>query len=273
MSAESAATARSAPEMTSVPRRIINWAAAFEDGAIIRAAFFGLLSATAVILWLDYSDLMGADVRLQQPALSPILPAFDPKSPGGAAGPQVTTPMDLLRQPLEVKLTGGGVLALTGTIDPGAADRVAAEIAAHGEYIKIVALDSPGGAVADALAIGKLIRDKGLATSVAAGALCASSCPLVFAGGKERLATSQSAIGVHQIYAAAPTGSLSSRLAAAGSAMSEAQTLTAEISRYLRSMGISEEVWLRALETPPDRLTYFSTADLTGLKLVTKLTT
>jgi hypothetical protein len=259
--------------MASIPRRIIHWAAAFEDGAIIRAAFFGLLSATGVILWLDYSELSAQSPTAIAPALSPILPAFDPKSPGGAAGPEVTTPMDLLRQPLEVALTSGGVLALTGTIDPGAADRVAAEIAAHGEYITTVALDSPGGTVADALAIGKLIRERGFATSVAAGALCASSCPLVFAGGKQRLATAQSAIGVHQIYAAAPTGSLASRLAAAGTAMSEAQSMTAEISRYLGAMGISDEVWLRALETPPDRLTYFSTAELIDLKLVTKLTT
>ncbi|MDO8360357.1 MAG: hypothetical protein Q7T08_09995 [Devosia sp.] len=259
--------------MVSIPRRIIHWAAAFEDGAIIRAAFFGLLSATAVILWLDYSELSAQSPTAIAPALSPILPAFDPKSPGGAAGPEVTTPTEMLRQPLEVALTSGGVLALTGTIDPGAADRVAAEIAAHGEYITTVALDSPGGAVADALAIGKLIRDNGFTTSVAAGALCASSCPLVFAGGKQRLATAQSAIGVHQIYAAAPTGSLTSRLAAAGTAMSEAQSMTAEISRYLGSMGISDEVWLRALETPPDRLSYFSTAELIDLKLVTKLTT
>jgi hypothetical protein len=54
--------------------------------------------------------------------------------------------------------------------------------------------------------------------------------------------------------------------------MSEAQSMTAEISRYLSSMGISDEVWLRALETPPDRLSYFSPADLIDLKLVTKLT-
>ena len=67
------------------------------------------------------------------------------------------------------------MLALTGTIDPGAAERVKAEIDAHGEYIKTVALNSPGGAVAEALAIGKLIREKGFSTSVAAGALCASS--------------------------------------------------------------------------------------------------
>lgn len=258
--------------MASVSRRLINWAAAFEDGAIIRAAFFGLLTATGVILYLDYTDLMARQPLAIAPKYSPILPAFDPTVPDGKPGPQVTTPTETLRQPLTVQLIGGGVLALTGTIDPGAADRVKAEIAAHGEYIKTVALNSPGGAVTEALAIGALIRDKGYETSVAAGALCASSCPLVFAGGRERVATPQSAIGVHQIYAAAPTGSITSQLQAAGNATSEAQTLTAQISRYLSSMGVADEVWLRALETPPDRLTYFSADELKRLNLATRLT-
>jgi hypothetical protein len=55
--------------------------------------------------------------------------------------------------------------------------------------------------------------------------------------------------------------------------MSDAQTMTAEISRYLIAMGIDAEVWLRALETPPDRLSYFSADELTRLKLATRLST
>jgi hypothetical protein len=257
--------------MATLTRRVINWAAAFEDGPLIRAAFFGLLSATAVILYLDYTELMARTPAIDPGALTPILPAFDPATPDGKAGPQVTTPTDTLRQPLSVALVSGGVLSLTGTIDPGSSQRVAAEIAAHGEYIKTVALDSPGGALKDALAIGTLVRQKGYATSVASGALCASSCPLVFAGGVERLATDKSAIGVHQVYAAAPVGSTPVVLSA-GDAMSEAQTMTAEISRYLSQMGVGAEVWLRALETPPDRLTYFSARDLIDFKLATKVT-
>jgi hypothetical protein len=258
--------------MATVTRRIINWAAAFEDGAIIRAAFFGLLTVTGVILYLDYSELNASQpASAIAPDLMPILPAFDPSAPAGRPGPEVTTPTEELRQPLNVALVSGGTLQLTGTIDPGALARVQAEIEAHGEYIKTVALNSPGGAVAEALAIGRLVRDKGYATSVAAGALCASSCPLIFAAGRERIATPKSAIGVHQIYAAAPADSLLSRVAAAGQAMSDAQTLTAQISRYLRSMGIDEEVWLKALETPPDRLTYFSAEELKRLNLATRL--
>jgi hypothetical protein len=257
--------------MPTLSRRFINWAAAFEDGAIIRAAFFGLLTATGVILYLDYTELNARQPLAAAPDLSPILPAFDPTAPAGKPGPEVTTPMETLRQPLTVALVSGGVLQLTGTFDPGAADRVAAEINAHGEYIKTVALDSPGGAVNEALAIGTLIRDKGYATSVAAGALCASSCPLAFAGGRERLATEKSAIGVHQIYAAAPAGSLATQLQAAGNAMSDAQTMTAKISRYLSKMGVGSEVWLKALETPPDRLTYLSPDELIRLNLATRL--
>jgi hypothetical protein len=258
--------------MATVARRLVNWAAAFEDGAIIRAAFFGLLTATAVILYLDYTEL-----RAQQPPtvpgeLSPILPAFDPSAPGSVTGPEIATPMEVLRQPLEVKLGSGGALTVTGTILPGSAAAFASAVESYAEYIKSVVLNSPGGSVSDALAMGRLIRDKGLSTSVAAAALCASSCPLVFAGGKERLAAPNSAIAVHQIYAATTSDTtLASRLTAAGNAMSDAQTMTAEISRYLIEMGVDPEVWLRALETPPDRLSYFSPEDLIRLKLATRL--
>jgi hypothetical protein len=258
--------------MASVSRRLITWAAAFEDGAIIRAAFFGLLSATAVILWLDYTELTGQQPLALPTELAPILPAFDPSAPGGTPAPAVTTPMETLRAPLEVKLGSGGVLNVTGTILPGSAETFAAEVEAVAEYVKTVQLDSPGGSVGDALAMGRLIREKGFATSVAAGSLCASSCPLVFAGGAERVATPSSALAVHQIYAATPSDTpLASRLAAAGNAMSDAQTMTAEISRYLIEMGVDAEVWLRALETPPDRLSYFSSDDLIRLKLATRL--
>jgi hypothetical protein len=258
--------------MASAARRFINWAAAFEDGAIIRAAFFGLLSATAIILWVDYTELTGQQPLALPGELAPILPAFDPSAPGGTPGPDVTTPMETLRAPLAIKLGSGGVLSVTGTILPGSAETFATEVDSYAEYIKTVALDSPGGSVGDALAMGRLIRDKGFATSVAAGALCASSCPLVFAGGEARIAAPGAALAVHQIYAATPSDTpLASRLAAAGNAMSNAQTMTAEISRYLIEMGVDSEVWLRALETPPDRLSYFSPDDLIRLKLATRL--
>jgi len=98
--------------MASATRRLINWAAAFEDGALIRAAFFGLLSATAVILYLDYSELSSRAPPPDAGSLSPILPAFDPNAPQGTPGPEITTPPATLQAPLNVALVSGASVRL-----------------------------------------------------------------------------------------------------------------------------------------------------------------
>ena len=134
-----------------------------------------------------------------------------------------------------------------------------------------MALNSPGGSVDDALADQRADGERGFATSVADGALCASSCPLVLAGGKQRRATPGSAIGIHQIYAAVAPGALPAGLRAAGDAMSDAQQTTAVITRHLTAMGVDPALWLHALETPPDRLYYLSPDELTAYRLVTEM--
>jgi hypothetical protein len=72
-------------------------------------------------------------------------------------------------------------------------------LAKRGSYIKTVVLQSPGGSVSDALAMGRLIREKQFATEVEAERYCASSCPLVLAKGVEWRAGFNAAIGVHQV--------------------------------------------------------------------------
>jgi hypothetical protein len=260
---------------TTVPRRrgLIERLAAIEDGQLLRATFYVLLVACAGMLYIDFREreAQAAPVPGLTAPLQPVLPAFDPDGPVQGPGPRITSDIEALKQPLRIELDTGGVLRLSGSIDPGAGARFAAEIAARGEYVEAVALDSPGGAVAEAIAIGALIREKGLATSVAAGALCASSCPLIFAGGVERRATPGSAIGVHQIYAALPAGEKPLSLADAGGVMANAQRMTATVSRHLSAMGVDPEVWLHALETPPDRLYYLSPEELTRTRLVTRM--
>src|SRR5690606_8304439 len=101
----------------------------------------------------------------------PMLPAverpeIDPDDPAYRPLEHITTPPEQLAEPLSIELIGGGVLMVSGTIVPGAADTFAAEIAARGDYIETVALNSPGGAVEDALAIGRMIREAGFDTAV-----------------------------------------------------------------------------------------------------------
>lgn len=265
------ANARAATDEGPFYRGIIQRIAEVDDGNILRVAFFALLVGTLSVLYVDYRELTENEGSALVAPGQPILPpALD--GPQQGPMPTVTTSPELLDEPLQIALTTGGQLALTGTIDPGSAERFASEIAARGEYVQTVLLDSPGGSVVDALAIGSLIHEKGLATKVAAGSLCASSCPIVFASGAQRIASPEAAIGVHQIYAAAISADPASALRVAGTAMSDAQTTTADIIAHLTKTGVDPALWLHALQTPPDRLYYFSAEEMTRLKLVTELT-
>lgn len=147
---------------------------------------------------------------------------------------------------------------------PGSAKDFADEVAKRGSYIKTVVLASPGGSVRDALAMGRLNRDKKFVTEVEGNRYCASSCPLAFAGGVERRAGAGAAIGVHQVSAVTKgdfTGA---------DGMENAQQISALCQKYLREMGIDLEVWVHAMETPRDGLYYFKPDELLSLKLATQ---
>ena len=172
-------------------------------------------------------------------------------------------PDGAMAKPMTFELVGGGKLMATGTITPGISEAFAAEVGKRGDYIKTVVLNSPGGSVTDALAMGRLIREKKFATEVEAGKYCASSCPLVFAGGVERRAGDKAAIGVHQVAAISSAG------AAPRDEMDVAQRISARCQRYLGDMGISLQVWVHAMETPHDKLFIFKPDELKSLNIVT----
>ncbi|MCC2613438.1 COG3904 family protein [Neorhizobium petrolearium] len=239
-----------------------------DDGVLMRGAFYILLSAAAVFLLIDVRDITAMNAALpgydpmhgDQPVLPPALTDGVPNAPPV----QPASPKETLRQPIRFELTSGGVLLAEGSIDPGAADRFAKEIEARGEYVKTVSLNSPGGSVDDALAMSELIREKKLDTKVASKALCASSCPIVFAGGVGRMAEKDAVIGVHQVFNGGkdrPT---------AEQAMASAQATTARVARHLDTMGIGAGLWINALETPPDRLYYLTPKEMADFKLTTE---
>jgi hypothetical protein len=203
---------------------------------------------------------------LGSPALNfPGLPSvLGPWLPGDKRLVPLPQPDGAMAQPMTFELVSGGKLMATGTITPGISQSFAAEVGKRGDYVKTVVLNSPGGSVTDALAMGRLIRERKFATEVEAGKYCASSCPLVFAGGVERRAGDRATIGVHQVAAL--------RSAANGPArdeMSVAQNISARCQRYLADMGVSLQVWVHAMETPHDRLFVFKPDELKSLNMVT----
>lgn len=238
-----------------------------DDGLLMRSAFFGLLAAAGAFLFVDLREMSLANAALpghdpmttDAPVLPPALTDGVPQAP--PVEPETSS--EILRQPMRFELLPGGLLKAEGAIDLGSADRFAEEIGARGEYVKAVSLNSPGGSVEDALAMSRLIREKGLDTKVATKALCASSCPLIFAGGVAREAEENAILGVHQVFNAGEERPSPEQ------AMSEAQRTTARIARHLDEMGIGDGLWIHALETPPDRLYYLTPEEMVEFKLIT----
>lgn len=64
----------------------------------------------------------------------------------------------------------------------------------------LVLLDSPGGALAAAMEIGKIIRLAGYRTAVADQALCTSACALIWVAGSQRALSATGKIGFHAGY-------------------------------------------------------------------------
>ncbi|PWV95352.1 hypothetical protein DFR52_1123 [Hoeflea marina] len=239
-----------------------------DDGLMMRGAFFVLLLAAGAFLYVDLREMslasaalpghdpMTTDAPVLPPALTDGVPHPPPVEPG--------SPSEVLRQPMRFELLPGGQLMAEGSIDLGAAGRFAEEIAARGEYVTAVSLNSPGGSVEDALAMSKLIRERGLNTRVATKALCASSCPLILAGGVTREAEDDAIVGVHQVFNAGQDKPSPEQ------AMSGAQSTTARIARHLDEMGIGSGLWIHALETPPDRLYYLTPGEMAEFRLTTE---
>jgi hypothetical protein len=267
------------PQSLTTSQRFHGWLSGNPDEQILRWIFRGIVVVTIAALaadlaagqgWISAPDPTSTFVERVSPGLDlPAVPSIlAPWLPGGDKRlTPLPQPDGAMAKPMTFELVGSGKLMATGTITPGISEAFAAEVGKRGDYIKTVVLNSPGGSVTDALAMGRLIRERKFATEVEAGKYCASSCPLVFAGGIERRAGDKAAIGVHQVAA------ISSASAAPRDEMDMAQRISARCQRYLGDMGISLQVWVHAMETPHDKLFIFKPDELKSLNVVTTSTT
>jgi hypothetical protein len=258
-------------------QRFLAWLADSADEAVLRWIFRSAIAVTVIVLALDLASMQGwvgspdpgaalpetSSPALNLPSLVPAILA--PLLPGGDKRLRpLPQPDRVLARPMTFDLVSGGKLMATGTITPGLSENFAAEVSRYGDYIRTVVLNSPGGSVSDAMAMGRLIRERKFATEVEAGKYCASSCPLMFAGGVERRAGNKAAIGVHQVAVSATPA-----LGPPRDEMSIAQNISARCQRYLGDMGINLQVWVHAMETPHDRLFVFKPDELKSLNIVT----
>lgn len=125
-------------------------------------------------------------------------------------------------------------------------------------------INSNGGDVAAATAIGRLFRKEGAWIEV--DGVCISACVLILAGGVQRVVSSSAKVGIHRPYlATTPRRPLTTdQVNSAYSAM------LGDIRAYLREMNVSERLADAMLATKPEGVHMLTQAeldryDLTGI--------
>jgi ATP-dependent protease ClpP protease subunit len=117
-----------------------------------------------------------------------------------------------------------------------------------------VELDSPGGNLTAALALGRTLRREQMGATIAgafsplARGICFSACSLVFAGAVHRAFNeSASSLGIHRPYLETPPQEVSQKV------MAEAYAQTLQgVRLYLREMNVSERLADEMFRTDPE---------------------
>lgn len=235
-----------------------------------------LLALVVLAVDLPISAMPRFGPGLELPS-GPVAPGdqvrrFEPRRDAPQApvplGPQAVPLPDGMPERLTAErriLNGRDVLLLSGAIEEGDAERIVTTLDADGAP-DLIALNSPGGIVQEALALGREVRARGLDTAVLSGAICMSACPFLFASGVEREASRGAAIGLHQIYYETPA------LLPVVFAVEDIQRGNADLMTHLIDMGVETEVMVHALSTPPEGIYVLVEEQLTGSRLATRMT-
>ena len=205
------------------------------------------------------------------------------------------------RTPLSAAVRPGGWVALRGRIGPGSPAVVRAALDRAGPGRPAVLVDSPGGSIAAAFAIGRLIRDRGLAVAVArvvgasptdAGAQCASACVFLLAAGVGRSVGPGAEVGVHRLVdwstysrtwdvyrilrrhgVVVGRELLSRRVLSSRDVFTDAPPRAyAEAKAYLAGLGVSPNLVALMERTPAARVHWMTPRELRSTRLVTAAT-
>lgn len=257
-----------------------------------------LLAVLAVFIPL--ADALAAESG----AVNPRVPAASASGAAGAGVPMLAPaprvhgepPMRIMRVMNSDKACGPDCpewISAEGTIAKGSAEAFAQIVAdLHGRRLPVL-ISSRGGSVRDALEMGVMIRNSGLAVAVArtliencperapacpdargqaivGGAACASSCIFVLAAGAERLvAPGAPLVGVHQI-----TTIMREAEGVAGLKKTvkiyEQDWVDRTVGDYLTGMGVGEPVMSLLRKTPAASIRWLSLYEIETSGLATE---
>lgn len=156
------------------------------------------------------------------------------------------------------KTMDGIELHLEGEILMGDAERLEAnfeQAKAAGLKVTAINLNSPGGLVVSGAAMARSIRARELRTVVGKNATCASACFMLFAAGRERIASEDARIGVHS--------AVTPKLGETDSAKSS----TIDSARFLAELGVPSIVLGKMVTSKPSEMAWLTKDDLRLMKV------
>ncbi|MFD1509879.1 hypothetical protein [Lacimonas salitolerans] len=246
-------------------------------GQWLRSVLLVQVLIAVVLLVTDIEARWRFDRWFDQPGpTGPVSPGdqvrrYDPTRPrpqftNPGNGPEINLPDDLpprLEFTMQQDAELGALLMMNGAITGGDADRFEAYLADLEDMPDAVALNSPGGIVDEALAVGRLVREASLDTLILPGMACLSSCPYVLAAGVERRVSRTGAVGLHQHYYETP-GYMPVFFA-----VEDIQRGQGETMGYLIEMGVDPGVMVHGLTTPPNDIYVLVESELLESRLAT----
>lgn len=204
----------------------------------------------------------GDQVRKYQPALPRIETRdTDRDQTIDLAADQPTRLVFSMHQSSDLKR----VLHMHGKIAQGDANRFSAYLETLDYPPDIVAVNSTGGIVDEALQIGRILRKQEFNTHLSAREICLSACPYILAGGIERHVSREGIVGLHQHYYETP-GFMPVFLAVENIQRGQGRTMA-----HLIEMGIDPGVMIHSLTTPPNDIYVLVEDELIESKMATKI--
>jgi hypothetical protein len=152
-----------------------------------------------------------------------------------------------------VLLPSGTEVEISGGLPAGCADEFR-EFLAKTPRIMVLHIDSIGGRVQEAMAIAKIVENRGMTTFVAQK--CMSAATLIFVAGKERYALAGAKIGFH--------GPSFPGLDKATLAITNER-----VRKYLKNAGVKAEFISNAESVPPEKMWFPKTDELIAAGVLT----
>jgi ATP-dependent protease ClpP protease subunit len=122
-----------------------------------------------------------------------------------------------------------------------------------------VNLDSEGGSVFAAIALGRLLRQEKLEVWVQSNRRCLSSCVLILAGAVDRKILGE--VGIHRPYLD------TFHITTAEGQKEFYAELEVVVKEYLHDMNVPTSLYERMIRIPPEKMVYLSSEELDGYGL------